>query len=52
MRGTCCAMNGPDATALLHLNERQPLQEVSWEELGGKVRIVATQLRKLGVKAW
>ncbi len=40
----------PNATAVLHLNERQPLQEVSWEELGGKVRIVATQLRKLGVK--
>lgn len=40
----------PHATALLHLNERQSLQEVSWEELGAKVRIVATQLRKLGVQ--
>ena len=40
----------PDAIAVLHLNERQGLQPVSWEELGGKVRIVATQLRKLGVK--
>jgi acetoacetyl-CoA synthetase len=40
----------PNATAVLHLNERQPLQAVSWEELGGKVRILATQLRKLGVK--
>jgi acetoacetyl-CoA synthetase len=40
----------PNATALLHLNERQPLAEVSWEELGTKVRIVATELRKLGVK--
>ncbi len=40
----------PDATAMLHLNERQPLREVSWEELGAKVRIVATQLRKLGVQ--
>jgi acetoacetyl-CoA synthetase len=40
----------PGATALLHLNERQALQEISWEELGGRVRIVATQLRKLGVK--
>jgi acetoacetyl-CoA synthetase len=39
-----------DAIAVLHLNERQGLQSVSWEELGGKVRIVATQLRKLGVK--
>ncbi|MEO8313546.1 MAG: acetoacetate--CoA ligase [Pseudomonadota bacterium] len=40
----------PGATAVLHLNERQPLQPVSWEELGGKVRIVATRLRMLGVK--
>ncbi|MEP7313865.1 MAG: acetoacetate--CoA ligase [Pseudomonadota bacterium] len=40
----------PDATALLHLNERSPLAEISWQELGGKVRIVATQLRKLGLK--
>jgi acetoacetyl-CoA synthetase len=40
----------PNATAVLHLNERQPLQELSWEELGRQVRIVATQLRKLGVK--
>jgi acetoacetyl-CoA synthetase len=40
----------PAATALLHLNERQALQAITWEELGGKVRIVATQLRKLGVK--
>ncbi|MFM1886178.1 MAG: hypothetical protein RL026_1335 [Pseudomonadota bacterium] len=40
----------PNATAVLHLNERQGLQAISWEELAGKVRIVATQLRKLGVK--
>ena len=40
----------PDTTALLHLNERSTLQAMSWEELGGKVRILATQLRKLGVK--
>ncbi|MEO6184703.1 MAG: acetoacetate--CoA ligase [Steroidobacteraceae bacterium] len=40
----------PSATALLHLNERQALREVSWEELAGKVRIAATQFRKLGVK--
>ena len=40
----------PDATAILHLNERQGLQAISWEELAGKVRIVATQLRKLGVQ--
>src|SRR5262249_39387242 len=40
----------PDATALLFLNERTPLASLSWEELGRKVRIIATQLRKLGVK--
>jgi acetoacetyl-CoA synthetase len=40
----------PGATAVLHLNERQGLQAISWQELAGKVRIVATQLRKLGVK--
>jgi acetoacetyl-CoA synthetase len=40
----------PGATALLHLNEREPLAAISWEELAGKVRIVATQLRKMGVK--
>jgi len=40
----------PAATAVLHLNERQPLREVSWEQLGSQVRIVATQLRKLGVQ--
>jgi acetoacetyl-CoA synthetase len=40
----------PNATALIHLNERASIAEISWEELGGKVRILATRLRKLGVK--
>ena len=40
----------PGAEALLHLNERSPLAEMSWTELGGKVRILATELRRLGVK--
>ena len=40
----------PNATAVLHLSERQPLAALSWEELGGKVRILATQLRKLGIR--
>jgi acetoacetyl-CoA synthetase len=39
----------PNATALLHLSERHSLTPIGWEELGGKVRILATQLRKLGV---
>jgi acetoacetyl-CoA synthetase len=40
----------PDATALLYLNERAPLASLSWEELGRKVRILATQLRKMNVQ--
>ncbi len=40
----------PNATAVLHLSERQKITALSWEELGGKVRVLATQLRKLGVK--
>jgi acetoacetyl-CoA synthetase len=40
----------PGAEALLHLTERSPLKELSWTELGAKVRILATELRRLGVK--
>jgi len=39
-----------NATAVLHLSERQPLAPITWDELGAKVRIIATQLRQLGVK--
>ncbi|MGC1457854.1 MAG: acetoacetate--CoA ligase [Steroidobacteraceae bacterium] len=39
----------PAATALFYLNERTTLKSMSWEELGGSVRILATQLRRLGV---
>ena len=35
--------------AVLHMSERQPLTEVTWEVLAGQVRILATQLRELGV---
>jgi acetoacetyl-CoA synthetase len=38
------------ATAVLHLSERRALTPIAWDELGGKVRILATQLRKLGVQ--
>ncbi len=37
-------------TAVLYLNERQPLKAMPWDELAGKVRILATQFRKLGLK--
>ena len=40
----------PDVDALMYLSERTPLTRMSWQELGGKVRILATQLRKLGVQ--
>jgi acetoacetyl-CoA synthetase len=40
----------PDAPAMIFLNEKDPLQTLSWQELGRKVRIIATQLRKLGVQ--
>lgn len=40
----------PGADALMYLSERTALTRMSWEELGGKVRILATQLRKLGVQ--
>ncbi|HUN26695.1 MAG TPA: acetoacetate--CoA ligase [Steroidobacteraceae bacterium] len=40
----------PGADAVYHLAERIPLTRLSWEELGAKVRILATQLRELGVR--
>ena len=40
----------PNTDALMFLSERTPLTRMSWQELGGKVRILATQLRKLGVQ--
>jgi acetoacetyl-CoA synthetase len=39
----------PATTALFHLNERAAVAAMSWEELGGAVRILATQLRRFGV---
>lgn len=39
----------PGATVFHHLSETRPLQKMSWQELGGQVRILATQLRAMGV---
>lgn len=39
-----------DAEALLYLNEREPLQSLTWSELGAKVRVLGTQLRAMGVR--
>jgi acetoacetyl-CoA synthetase len=36
--------------ALLHFSERTPLAPLAWSELAGKVRILATELRKLGIR--
>ncbi len=40
----------PGGIALLHAGESRPLAAVTWEELGRDVRILATQLRALGVQ--
>ena len=40
----------PGVEALLYLNERQALASLSWTELGGRVRVLATELRRLGVQ--
>lgn len=39
----------PGEPALLHLTETAPLTPVLWDDLGVKVRVLATQLRRLGV---
>jgi acetoacetyl-CoA synthetase len=39
----------PDTDALIYVREGAPLARMSWTELAGRVRILATQLRKLGV---
>jgi len=44
------AKAGADETAFHHLSETRPLRQLSWHELARQVRILATQLRKLGLK--
>ena len=39
----------PGTDAVYHLSERTALTRISWEDLGNRVRILATELRKLGV---
>jgi acetoacetyl-CoA synthetase len=43
-----CAQAGE--TAIVHSSELRPLANMSWHELGGAVRTVATRLRALGVR--
>lgn len=40
----------PGADAVLFLSENTPASGMPWKEFAGQVRILATQLRKLGVK--
>jgi acetoacetyl-CoA synthetase len=40
----------PDATAIMSVREGGPLQRMSWATLGDQVRILATQLRRMGVR--
>jgi acetoacetyl-CoA synthetase len=40
----------PGHEAIVYVSERAPLAQVSWDELAGTVRILATQLRALDVK--
>ena len=44
------AKAGASDVAFHHLTETRPLKTMGWAELAGKVRILATQLRKLGLK--
>ena len=39
----------PDQIAIRHLSECRPLAAMTWHELGRQVRVVATQLRHMGV---
>jgi acetoacetyl-CoA synthetase len=40
----------PGETAQLFVSERAPLAAISWDEFAGTVRVLATQLRRMGVK--
>jgi acetoacetyl-CoA synthetase len=40
----------PGEAAIVHSSELRPLARMSWHELGGAVRVLATQLRALGVR--
>jgi acetoacetyl-CoA synthetase len=40
----------PGTDALLHISETTPLTGLPWETLAGQVRILATQLRAMGIR--
>ena len=41
----------PGQTALLYCSETTPLTEMSWDELAGKARILAMELKRMGVQS-
>lgn len=40
----------PDAPVFYHLTETRPLARMSWSELGGQVRKLATRMREMGLQ--
>ena len=44
------AKAAPGETVIHHLTESRPLAQMSWQELGRQVRVLATRLRALGIK--
>jgi acetoacetyl-CoA synthetase len=48
--GYILARERPEATALMSIREGGSLQRMSWATLGDQVRILATQLRRMGVQ--
>ena len=40
----------PGEAAIVHSSELRPLAEMTWHELGAAVRVLATQLRALGIR--
>ncbi len=48
--GYILAREQPGRTAILSMREGGALQRMSWEDMCGQVRILATQLRSMGVK--
>src|ERR1700685_3560848 len=48
--GYILARERPEATAIMCMREGGPLESMSWATLGDQVRILATQLRRMGVR--
>src|SRR5580700_7958979 len=48
--GHILARERPEATAIISIREGEPLERVSWASLCAQVRILATQMRRMGVR--